>query len=237
MNYFIMLAAALLPVAILLIYAYKKDPRPEPTSLLAKSFAYGVLICFPIVAVEFGVSHIVNTLITDTASLEYVLAEAFLVAAIPEECFKLLALWLILRHNPYFDEHYDGIMYAVCVGMGFAALENTLYVMSNPDNWHTVAISRALLSVPGHYAFAVLMGYFYSIHRFVRRSLRGRVDILLVPVIAHGCYDALALAINIDPEVSIICVVILILLCIKMHKACRIKITELINRDTDNMVS
>ena len=237
MNYLILLAAALLPVAILLIYAYRKDPRPEPASLLAKSLAYGVLICFPIVAVEFGVSHIVNTLITDTASLEYVLADAFLVAAIPEECFKLLALWMILRHNSYFDEHYDGIMYAVCVGLGFAALENILYVSSNPDNWHTVAISRALLSVPGHYAFAVLMGYFYSIHRFVRRSLRGRADILLVPVIAHGCYDTLAFAANIDPEVSIICFIVLILLCIKMHKACRIKITELINRDTKNSAS
>lgn len=130
MNYFIMLAAALLPIAILLIYAYRKDPRPEPTSLLAKSFAYGVLICFPIVAVEFGVSHIVNILITDTASLEYVLAEAFLVAAIPEECFKLLALWLILRHNPYFDN----TMTASCMpcAWGWDSLHWKTHFMSCP---------------------------------------------------------------------------------------------------------
>ena len=45
--------------------------------------------------------------------------DAFLLAAIPEEVAKLFMLWLLLRKNPFFDEHFDGIVYAVCVGLGF----------------------------------------------------------------------------------------------------------------------
>lgn len=92
--------------------------------------------------------------------------QAFGVAALLEEAFKLLTLWVVLRKNPYFDEHFDSIVYAVCVGLGFAAVENIFYVFSEEERV-TVAVSRALLAVPGHYAFAILMGYYYSIYHFV----------------------------------------------------------------------
>ena len=105
--------------------------------------------------------------------------QAFVVAALPEESFKLLALWLVLRKNPFFDEHFDGIVYAVCVELGFAAVENIFYVFSE-EEWVTVAISRALLAVPGHYAFAILMGYYYSVYHFVDHSPKVAACILRV---------------------------------------------------------
>lgn len=43
-------------------------------------------------------------------------------------------LWLLLRNNPYFDEHFDGIVYAVCIGMGFAAIENVLYLSTTTSH-------------------------------------------------------------------------------------------------------
>lgn len=52
------------------------------------------------------------------------ITDSLLFAAIPEELAKLFMLWLLLRKNPFFDEHFDGIVYAVCIGLGFAALEN-----------------------------------------------------------------------------------------------------------------
>jgi RsiW-degrading membrane proteinase PrsW (M82 family) len=156
------------------------------------------------------------------------------VAALPEESFKLLALWFVLRKNPYFDEHFDGIVYAVCVGLGFAALENVLYVVGAEDNWFSVAVSRALLAVPGHYAFAVLMGYYYSVYHFVDHSSRTAVCILLVPVVAHGVYDALALSSTVNPYVGGISAIVLIYFCIKMHKSAKSKVLALIERDRYN---
>ena len=156
-----MLLAALLPAFFLAFYIWRKDPVVEPVQWLIRAFLMGVAICLPVAFFENFVSRLLFpsgspvTLIGTTV-------QAFLVAAVPEEAAKLLALFLILRKNPWFDEHFDGIVYAVYVGLGFAALENVAYVLSAGDQWMTVAAMRALLAVPGHYGFAILMGYYYS---------------------------------------------------------------------------
>ena len=136
---------------------------------------------------------------------------AFLVTALPEDSFKLLALWIVLRKNPFFDEHFDGIVYAVCIGLGFAAIENIFYVLSE-EEWAGVAITRALLTVPGHYAFAILMGYYYSIYHFVNHSTKIATCILLVPVVAHGICDALAMSGLVNPYVGGVSFLVLIYL-------------------------
>ena len=160
--------------------------------------------------------------------------DAFFVAALPEESFKLLALWLVLRKNRHFDEHYDGIVYAVCVGLGFAAVENVFYVFSD-DDWAGVAILRALLAVPGHYAFAVIMGYYYSLYHFVDHSNRTAAYILFVPVVAHGTYDAIILGGIVNPYVGCISTFVLIYFCIKMHKFAKTKILAQIERDKSSI--
>lgn len=137
---------------------------------------------------------------------------------------------MVLKKNPFFDEHFDGIVYAVCVGLGFAAVENISYVFSH-DDWASVAISRALLAVPGHYAFAVLMGYYYSVYHFVNRSPKVAICVLLAPVMAHGIYDALAMASLVNPYVGGIGFVVLIYFCIKMHKRAQAKVVALVKKD------
>ena len=159
--------AAILPPLLLWIYIWRHDAQPEPTGQLLKAVLFGVGIIIPVALLEnviefFLLGEGATTLLGTTI-------DAFFVAALPEESFKLLALWLVLRRNRYFDEHYDGIVYAVCIGLGFAAVENIFYVFAD-DNWAGVAILRALLAVPGHYAFAVMMGYYYSLYHFVDRS-------------------------------------------------------------------
>ena len=138
-----------------------------------------------------------------------------------------------MRKNPYFDEHFDGIVYAVCVGLGFAAIENIGYVFQE-GNGLSVAISRALFAVPGHYAFAVIMGYYYSVYHFVDRSSRTAACILLVPVVAHGIYDALALSGIVNPYIGGISTFVLIYFCIKMHKFAKTKILAQIERDRNS---
>ena len=235
MDFLIVLAAALLPAVLLWVYIWKKDPQKEPTSWLVKATLWGVAICIPIGLVESVINFVLfgdgspSTLFGTTTL-------AFFVAAVPEEAFKLLALWLVLRKNPYFDEHFDGIVYAVCVGLGFAAIENIGYLIMMED-WVLVAIARALLAVPGHYAFAVLMGYFYSVYHFVDHSRKTAACVLLVPILAHGIYDALAMSGMVNEYVGGIAFLVLIYFCIKMHKRAYHKVVALIEKDNQIMSS
>lgn len=228
----ILLAAALLPAIFLWYYIWKQDPQPEPTSWLVKAALYGAAICIPVAIIETIIDHAIFG--EEPTTLFGTTIQAFFVAALPEEGFKLLALWLILRKNPYFDEHFDGIVYAVCVGLGFAAIENVGYVFSEEENWVGVAIARALLAVPGHYAFAILMGYYYSLYHFVDHSPRTAACVLLVPVLAHGIYDAIALGGIVNPYIGSISTFVLIYFCVKMHKFARTKIMAQIERDRNS---
>jgi len=232
MSVLILLSAALLPAIFLWYYIWKQDPQPEPTNWLVKDALYGAGICIPVAIVEALIDNAIFG--GEPTTLSGTTIQAFFVAALPEESFKLLALWLILRKNPFFDEHFDGIVYAVCVGLGFAAIENVAYVVSEEENWLGVAIARALLAVPGHYAFAVLMGYYYSLYHFVDRSSRTAASVLLVPVLAHGVYDAIALGGIVNPYIGSISTIVLIYFCVKMHKFARTKIVTQIERDRNS---
>lgn len=233
MNTLILLVAALLPAILLWIYIWKKDSQPEPTSWLVKAVLWGVAICIPVAILELGIQTAIFGEEGKMSNIFETTLEAFFVAALPEEAFKLLALWMVLRKNPYYDEHFDGIVYAVCVGLGFAAIENVFYIFGVEDNWIGVAITRALLAVPGHYAFAVLMGYYYSMYHFVDHSPRTAIFVLLIPVVAHGIYDAIALSSTVNPYVGGISTFILIYFCAKMHKFAKSKIVAQIERDRE----
>ena len=233
MPILILLIVAILPAALLWWYIWKKDPQKEPTPLLIKAGLYGAGICLPVALFEFGVQSVLFGGVKTPTTLIDSTTMAFFVAAIPEESFKLLALWLVVRNNPYFDEHFDGIVYAVCIGLGFAATENVGYVFQGGDNWLMVAASRALLAVPGHYAFAVLMGYYYSIYHFVNRSTRNKVMVLLVPVLAHGIYDSMALSSLVNPVVGGVAAILLVYFCIKMHKFAHKKVLAQIQKDQE----
>lgn len=195
----------MLPVAIALFIIYRKDNKqPEPPGKLFKAFFYGIisaplsfLLSDPFT--EMGLSNDQSTTVLGQ------IANAFFGAAIPEEFFKLLMLWLAVRKNPYFDEHLDGIVYAVCVGMGFAAIENVMYLFDNYDEWVSVGIGRAFFSIPGHFFFAILMGYFYSLAHFCHSFFKKNKYMMLAfvaPVLAHGIYDSLLMVQDVLPEIA-----------------------------------
>jgi len=232
MDVLFIIFAALLPAALLWLYIWRKDQKKEPFFWLAKATLYGVVICFPVSIVEMVIGNVLFYPDGNPTTVLGTTANAFLVAAIPEELFKFLALWLVLRKNPYFDEHFDGIVYAVCVGLGFAAFENVLYLFDNIEDWMSVAFVRSLMAVPGHYAFAILMGYYYSKYHFVDHSRKTAALIIVAPVLAHGLYDALLMTSMVNVVLGGICFIITIVLVCKLHIYARKKITSMI--DTDN---
>ena len=196
------LLSALIPAIVLLGYIYWRDRKsPEPISQLIKATALGVAS----IGVSLCISRplqAIGLIPEDIYSIGDAINVAFLGAAIPEELAKFVLLWLFLRNNRHFDERMDGIVYAVCVSLGFAGLENVLYVIGD-DDWMSVALSRAVFSVPGHFCFGVIMGYFYSLAQYEpAHRARYMAMAIVAPILAHGIYDTLAFLIPLSAVVE-----------------------------------
>jgi RsiW-degrading membrane proteinase PrsW (M82 family) len=128
----IIILSALIPAIVLLGYIYWQDRKsPEPVRQLLKATALGVLVV-PLTLSLTTPLESLGIIDFDVTSVWEAITVSFLGAAIPEELSKLLILWLFLRNNPYFDERMDGIVYAVCVSLGFAGVENVVYVLAMP---------------------------------------------------------------------------------------------------------
>ncbi len=186
-------AAALLPAVILMRYIYKQDKvEKEPMGLMISLVGAGALSVIPAVLLERMMFVVVNLLARRGTNLHGLL-EAFLVAAMVEEGCKLFFLAQRSWREPNFNYWFDGVVYAVAVSLGFAAVENVLYVL---QYGLTTAVTRALLSVPGHLCFSVFMGIRYSRAKFwavrgqPQRSKRAMLSAYVLPVLVHGAYDA-----------------------------------------------
>ena len=228
----IILLTALLPVVILLFYIYHKDKEsPEPAGQLVKAFFFGIL-SVPLslrLSIPLGLIGVYPVEVTDIAGG---LRTAFFGAAIPEDFAKFFMLWLLLRKNRYFDEKMDGIVYAVCVSLGFAALENIMYLFTNADSYLSVGIARAIFAVPGHFCFGILMGYYYSLAKFYPKTpKKNKALILVAPIIVHGLYDSILFIINVTPAISGILLIVFLVFCRKMWKYGGKRMQEHLNRD------
>lgn len=190
--------AAIAPAVVLTIIMIRKDKRPEPIGWLLAAVGLGVLVG---PAVLFLGYVLLPNIPTDTFIGAFF--SSFIDAAVPEEALKFAALYFLAKRCKHFDEYFDGIVYAVCIGMGFAGLENILYLFGE-DEWFVMGISRALLSVPAHYFFAVIMGTFFALSYFDKRNQKLYKSMaLLVPVVAHGMYDFLCFSIALDENLCL----------------------------------
>ena len=216
------LALAVLPALILVYYVYQQDSlQREPTKNLVKAFFYGAASVFASLLISVP-SMRLGLFPQEIHSGLDAFRSAFFGAAIPEETAKLLLLWLFLRRCKDFDERMDGIVYAVCVGMGFAAFENVEYLLGAGSQWVTVGISRSLTAIPGHFGFAVVMGYYFSLHYFDRyRAPLAGIKMWLYPVLLHGTYDWIAMSQEVSPELSGAIALAVLLLCFGMLKWAR----------------
>lgn len=180
----IALALALAPtLAIVLFILYRDKFDREPAAVLFGSFLYGVLATIPAMALEIGAGYF-GLEETVQGTVLYV----FFGVALVEEFVKFVPLRLYSFTRRSFDEPLDGIVHGVMVGLGFATLENLLYVY---EHGISVAIARMFLSVPGHAAYGVIMGYFLGKAKF---NYGNRLGLLLTGLLAatffHGVYDS-----------------------------------------------
>ena len=191
--YFILIPA-LLPVFLILRYVYLLDRNErEPLGFVLKVVLWGAIFSIPCAGVEsFMISFIGS--IYDPATIDYAWMENTIGVALVEELSKWLVLMLIVWKNKSFDYRYDGIVYAVSASLGFAALENILYIISFGTG---VSLGRAIFAIPGHATFGVFMGYWLS--RAKACWLRGKLNSMRlcklfslgIPMLIHGAYDFL----------------------------------------------
>lgn len=216
------IALAVLPALILIYYTYQQDKlQREPVGNLVKAFFYGGLSVFASFLISVPFMNL-GLFPREIHTLSDAARTAFLGAAIPEETAKLVLLWLFLRKCRDFDERMDGIVYAVCIGMGFAAFENIEYLFASGSDWVTVGLGRSLTAIPGHFGFAVIMGYYFSLYYFDRYRAPGAgLKMWLFPVVGHGLYDWVAMSQEVALELSGAIAIAILLFCFWLLKWAR----------------
>ena len=189
--------AAIVPAVFLMRYIYQKDTvEKEPAGLLGALFLRGILAAGVSMLLEGIGETVLNYTVPETGSVRHTLILAFIVVAVVEEGTKFFFCYRRTWKDPNFDCRFDGIVYMVFTSLGFAAIENVMYVFRYGLG---VALPRAVLSVPGHMGFAVVAGALYG--RAKDYELRGMEPqksssllwAYLLAVFLHGFYDSCAM--------------------------------------------
>jgi protease PrsW len=172
------------PIILILIYVYYRDKyEKEPMGLLLKALAAGAIITIPILLVEIGLERLFQS----SDNIMNAFYDGFVVASFTEELFKYLAFILFIWKNRNFNELFDGIIYAVFISLGFAAVENFFYVFGKGGG---VGVLRAFTAVPAHAIFGITMGYYFGIARFSEDFQSKNLWMaFLIPFVLHGLYD------------------------------------------------
>ncbi len=181
-----LLALALAPGIAICLFIYFKDKyNKEPIWMLFFAFVLGIGSILPALAIQIGYDPDNISLFDNDILMTAFFA--FVVVGGSEEGSKFLMLRLFIYPRKHFDDPFDGIVYSVMIGMGFATIENVGYVMQHGLG---TGILRMFLSVPSHGTFAVLMGYFIGYAKFSERGKwKYTLLAILLPVLFHGAFD------------------------------------------------
>jgi RsiW-degrading membrane proteinase PrsW (M82 family) len=181
-------ALAVIPALFLVRYYYKQDNlKKEPKRLIVNVFLMGIISTIPVIIIELILGEF-NKLL-QAESLEFFAFKAFIVAGFSEEFLKFLIVRYYVFRKTDFDEVMDGIVYAIVAGLGFACLENIIYVVNGGI---MTAIIRAFTAIPLHALSAGIMGYYIGEAKFasVARTRNSFLILgLLWAILIHGLYD------------------------------------------------
>lgn len=186
-----LLALAVGPALAIMVFVYGRDSHDkEPFGVLLASFLWGCFSVVPAIILETILPGLIPA--SNGSSILSVAIYAFVVIAFSEEFSKYIFLRRYSWRKKSFNEPFDGIVYAVMIGMGFATIENLLYVFGagTPQNQWTTAGLRAVTAIPAHASFAVIMGYYAGIAKFHPNNPRLYLwtGVILATVL-HGFYD------------------------------------------------
>ena len=195
----VLLISALAPVAAVIVYIYVKDKyEKESKRYLTLAFVLGGVVSIIITTILYLFFDLFLPL-PDDFSIWQQFVKAFFVVGFIEEFSKYIMVRGFLQPRTVFNEPYDGIIYAVMVSMGFAAVENIMYVIQGGIN---VAFLRAFTAIPAHATFGIIMGYYMGKAKFSKNKFKWNLIGLFTAVLFHGAYDFF-LFIGFIPGISI----------------------------------
>jgi RsiW-degrading membrane proteinase PrsW (M82 family) len=172
-------------IAISLYFFFRDEYNREPRKHILFCFFLGILAAIPAAFFQWLILPVVDRMFAPGAGL--IAVKAFFIVALSEEWCKYIMVRYYAFRQPEFDEPFDGIVYTVMVGMGFATIENIGYVM---QHGLATAILRMFLSVPAHAAFAILMGYYVGHAKFnPKGTFPDLMKGLWLAVFFHGLFD------------------------------------------------
>jgi len=179
-------------IALALIFYWFDRHDREPIGMLLKVFIFGAVYVFPTILIENFL--LLFNIFGGVLGAAYT---AFIVAGLTEEYMKRKVVLKYVYFNPVFNEKLDGIVYCVMSALGFATLENIMYVVFAFSDVEAVGYYRAIISVPAHMLFAVTMGYYLSLAKFSSTPEEHRhyfKKSLSVPAMMHGIFDFILMA-------------------------------------------
>jgi RsiW-degrading membrane proteinase PrsW (M82 family) len=164
--------------------------RPEPRRTRRLVVLAGMLSVIPALILEVVVSGHASAWIEPQLTYQGSSFQAYVVAAAIEEACKILVVYWVVWRRPEFDERMDGIVYASRAGLGFALVENVMYLLNQQsvEGQLVVWVVRALLAVPGHAMWTGMIGALAARRRFDGQGL-GLAGGYLLAVAFHGTYD------------------------------------------------
>ena len=186
-----MLILAILPAIVLFFFVWKSDrTEKEPPKLLIKLFLLGMATIATALIIGLLGDKVFSFM--DPEGMLFIFIDNFILTALVEEGGKYFVLKKVTWKHPAFTHTFDAIVYAVAVSLGFATLENIIYVL---DGDVGTAFVRAIFSVPGHVTDAVYMGYYFGTAKYAEKARdmdgcrKNLWKAIIIPVLLHGFYD------------------------------------------------
>ncbi|MBC7249987.1 MAG: PrsW family intramembrane metalloprotease [Anaerolineae bacterium] len=156
---------ALVPAVIWMIFFYRQDRlEPEPKAYVLEVFLLGALLAsalgIPLVRDFFRVQDWLGQ-----STLTNVLG-SILVIGFVQEFLKYAAVRYSVYLSTEFDERVDGVVYGTAAGLGFAAMLNINYVVSNAGVDLRMGMIRIAITTLAQASFAGISGYFLGRAKF-----------------------------------------------------------------------
>ena len=188
---YVIAASGAVPALVAMAIVDRLDAkRPEPRTTRWLVTVFGALSAIPALIIEVVLGKTVALQVGSQITYQGSSFQAFVIAAAVEEACKILVVYWIAWRRPEFDERMDGIVYAGRAGLGFALVENVMYLLGQNTlvGFAEVWIMRAVLAVPGHAMWTSMIGAMAARRRFDGRGL-GLIGGYLLAVAFHGAYD------------------------------------------------
>ena len=152
---FVILLAAILPPLLILGYGIAKARARWNSEAILNAYFLGAVGAIAAMACEFALDYALP--LGWMTPIDGAASKATFIAALPEEAIKFFVLVYLAETHVDVRRVQDILVLALAISLGFATLENFIYVVAAGD-WKTIAALRAITSVPGHGLDGLAMG-------------------------------------------------------------------------------